>query len=149
MGGPIGKAPPWPKRARQPPAACFRPKKDRLPDAVLTELAAIGMTRATDVLSIENGQVTLKPSAQMDEAHAAAIASVEKTSGGFKIKFYDKLKALELLGSHLGMFGGSGRKEEEENNLLEAILSSTREAMDISDIQELQQTADPGDDLVE
>lgn len=126
-----------------------RQKKNRLPDAVLTELAAIGMTRATDVLSVENGQVTLKPSAQMDDTHAAAIASVEKTSGGFKIKFYDKLKALELLGSYFGMFGGSGRKEDEENNLLEAILSSTREAIDISDIQELQQTADSGDDLVE
>ena len=126
-----------------------RQKKNRLPDAVLTELAAIGMTRATDVLSVENGQVTLKPSAQMDDTHAAAIASVEKTSGGFKIKFYDKLKALELLGSYFGMFGGSGRKEDEENNLLEAILSSTREALDISDIQELQQTADSGDDLVE
>ena len=86
-----------------------RQKKNRLPDAVLTELAAIGMTRATDVLSVENGQVTLKPSAQMDDTHAAAIASVEKTSGGFKIKFYDKLKALELLGSYFGMFGGSGR----------------------------------------
>lgn len=126
-----------------------RQKKDRLPEAVLTELAAIGMTRATDVLCIENGQVALKTPAQMGQDHAAAIASVEKTSGGFKVKFYDKLKALELLGSHLGMFGGSGRREDEENNLLEAILSSTQEAVDTSDIQELQQAADPGDDLVE
>ena len=127
-----------------------RQKPDRLPEEILTELAAIGMTRATDVLYIEDGQVALKSPAKMGKDHAAAIASVEKTTGGWKVKFYDKLKALELLGSHLGMFGDrGGRREEEENNLLEAILSSTQEALDTSDIQELQQAADPGDDLVE
>lgn len=127
-----------------------RQKPDRLPEEILTELAAIGMTRATDVLYIEDGQVALKSPAQMGKDHAAAIASGEKTTGGWKVKFYDKLKALELLGSHLGMFGDrGGRREEEKNNLLEAILSSTQEAIDTSDIQELQQAADPGDDLVE
>ena len=127
-----------------------RRKQDRLPQEVLSELAAIGMTRATDVLYIEDGQVALKSPSQMGKDHAAAIASVEKTTGGWKVKFYDKLKALELLGDHLGLFGGSsGRREEEENNLLEAILASTREEIDTSDIQELQQAADPGDDLVE
>lgn len=114
---------------------------------ILAELAAIGMTRVTDVLQIQDGQITLKNPAQMGKNHAAAIASVEKTTGGFKVKFYDKLKALELLGDHLGMFGG--KREDEENNLLEAILSSTGEVVDTSDIQELQQTADSGDDLVE
>lgn len=115
-----------------------RKKKDRLPEEILKELAAIGMTRATDVLCIQDGQVALKDPEQMGKHHAAAIASVEKTAGGWKVKFYDKLKALELLGSHLGMFGAGGRREEEENNLLEAILSSTQEALDINDIQELQ-----------
>lgn len=127
-----------------------RLKKDRLPEKILKELAAIGMTRATDVLRVENGQMTLKNPEEMGKDHAAAIASVEKTSGGWKVKFYDKLKALELLGSSLGLFGDqSSRREEEENNLLEAILSSTREEIDISDIQELQQAADLSDDLVE
>ena len=122
---------------------------DRLPEQVITELAAIGMTRATDVLRIADGQVSIKEAAQMDQNHAAAIAAVEKTSGGWKVKFYDKLKALELLGTILGMFGSAGKREEEENNLLEAIISSTGEAIEICDIQELQQAADSGNDLVE
>ena len=126
-----------------------RKLEDKLPKQIVGELAAIGLTRATDVLTIEDGQVTIKAPAQMGRNHAAAIAGVEKTSGGWKIKFYDKLKALELLGEYLGMFGNGSSGKTEENNLLEAILSSTREGMEFGDLQELQQTAVAGHDLVE
>ena len=112
-------------------------ESDRLRSQVLKELAAIGLTRATDVLSVTDDKLQLKDPESMKPVHGAAIASVEKTSGGWKIKFYDKLKALELLGGYLGMSGAEG-KTEEKNNLLEAILSSTQEALDTSDIQELQ-----------
>ena len=124
-------------------------KTDRLPEAVIQELAAISLTRATDVLALENGQVSLKTPEQMGKNHAAAIASVEKTPGGWKVKFYDKLKALELLGDYYGLFGSTGRQKQEENNLLEAIIQSTKEALNTIDIQELQQAADFGHDLVE
>ncbi len=127
-----------------------RKMQERLPEQVLTELASIGLTRATDVLTMENGAVELKNPAKIGKKHGAAIASVEKTSSGWKLKFYDKLKALELLGTYLGMFGSAaGNREEGKTNLLEAILSSTQEVMDTSDIQELQQAADAGNDLVE
>ena len=114
-------------------------ESDRLRSQVLKELAAIGLTRATDVLSVTDDKLQLKDPESMKPVHGAAIASVEKTSGGWKIKFYDKLKALELLGEHFGFFGSqSAGMKPPENNLLEAILSSTREEMDTSDIQELQ-----------
>ena len=116
-----------------------RMESDRVRSQVLKELAAIGLTRATDVLSVTDDKLQLKDPACMKPSHGAAIASVEKTAGGWKIKFYDKLKALELLGSYLGLFGaGAEGKTEEKNNLLEAILSSTQEEIDTSDIQELQ-----------
>lgn len=127
-----------------------RTKQQKLTEDILQELAAIGLTRATDVLSIADEQIVLRAPSQMDAPHAAAIASVEKTSAGWKIKFYDKLKALELLGSHYGLFGSQdSRTQAEENNLLEAIVASTQEEISTRDIQELQQTANPGNDLVE
>ena len=126
-----------------------RNEKNTLPDKILAELAAIGLTRATDVLNLEDGQVTLKSSAQLGKQHGAAIAAVEKTSGGWKIKFYDKLKALEMLGDHFGLFSANAGREPEENNLLDAILRATGEKVITDDISELQQAADAGDVLVE
>lgn len=126
-----------------------RTKKERLPKQVLSELAAIGLTRATDVLQLGDGQILIKQPEQMKPEYAAAIAAVEKTAGGWKVKFYDKLKALELLGTYMGLFGSQSSRKEEPCNLLEAILASTREVMDTGDLQELQQTTADGDDLVE
>ena len=119
-------------------------------DRVAQELAAIGFARATDCLSIEDNALVLKSSGELTPEVGAAISSIERSSGGVKVKFYDKLKALELLGRHLGMFDGlQDRGEREQNNLLEAILAATDKEVVTDDIPELQQAADPGDDLVE
>jgi len=105
--------------------------------AVLEELAAIGFARATDCLQIKNGSLELADTDALPSHLQAAIASVERSSGGLKVKFYDKLKALELLGKLLGMFEG-GMPEQQENNLLEAIVGASREEVATHDIPELQ-----------
>lgn len=51
------------------------------------------------------------------------------------------LKGLELLGTHLGMFGKGQQAASsggEENNLLEQIVASTEEDLNTDDIQEIQ-----------
>lgn len=121
-----------------------------LPEQVIAELVAIGFARVTDFLCVQNNELVINATDALDPATGAAIASIERSSNGLKVKFYDKLKALELLGKLLGMFDGKGlREEKEQNNLLEAMLKATQEVMDTHDIPEFQQTAAFGDDVVE
>lgn len=91
-------------------------------DRVVMELAKIAFVNANDVIDAETA--TLKPDALPEDT--AAIQSVKvKTFGedGLEreIKMADKLKALELLGKHLGMFRDklevSGTLETEKTKL--------------------------------
>lgn len=116
---------------------------------VIEELAAIGFAKVTDYLYVEDNVLMIRPTEELTEREKAAIAAVERTSSGIKVKFYDKIKALELLGKHIGMFDGKGAPKGTDNNLLEAILAATREEVDLHDIPELQQAADAGNELVE
>ena len=107
------------------------------PEQVMRELAAIGFARVPDYLVIEDGDVRVKE--DLKPLERAAVASIEKTTTGIKVKFYDKMKALELLGKHFGLFEGKDTLEEKnENNLLEAILQATNQEVDTDDVSELQ-----------
>ena len=106
------------------------------PKQIIRELTAIAFARVPDCMVIEDGDVRLKEG--LKPLQRASIASIEKTSSGVKVKFYDKLKALELLGKQVGLFEGKGSKEQTDNNLLEAIVAATAQEVDIHDIPELQ-----------
>ena len=97
-------------------------------DRVLLELARIAFVNATDV--IDPKTATVRKDATEDDT--AAIQSVKvKTFGedGLEreIKMADKLKALELIGKHLGMFKErvvvSGMEEEKTklDNILQQL----------------------------
>lgn len=91
-------------------------------DAVLRELAAIGFSRATDYAAIRGPLVELTPTDQLTDEQKKAVASIEQGNFGVKLKLHDKVRALELLGKHLGMFDGKGgRDQDAQNNLLDAI----------------------------
>lgn len=115
----------------------------------MRELAAIGFAEATDFLCIEDDKLTFRSTKELSRSNRAAIASVERTSNGIRLKLYDKMKALELLGKYLKMFEDQPEQKTEENNLLEAILAATREVVETGDIPEIQQATDSGNDLVE
>ena len=122
--------------------------EEQLSRQILEELVAIGFARVTDYFFVREGLVQLKE--PLPEQAGTAIASLDTTGKGLKVKFYDKLKALELLGKHLGMFAGrDAGPGGEQNNLLEAILQATNEEVDTRDLPEIQQAAAAGHDLVE
>ena len=95
---------------------------------ILRELGAIAFARTTQLLVVRDGVLVVNDTADLPEALQCAIASVEKSTGGIKVKFYDKLKALELLGKAVGLFEGAAA-EQEDNGLLEAILAATEVPM--------------------
>lgn len=78
---------------------------------------------------------------------------VEKEAADYQdsnLKYSNKIRALELLGKHLGMFADkSPGRTNDGGNPLEAILQGTSGDIDIDGIQELQQASAAGDDLVE
>ena len=106
------------------------------PENILQELAAIAFARVPECMELVGSDVRLKE--KLKPAQRVAIASIEKSSAGIKVKFYDKMKALELLGKHFGLFEGKESVEENDNNLLEAILQATRQEVDTDDLSELQ-----------
>ena len=77
-------------------------------------------------------------------------ASIKEGQYGTEVKLHDKVKALELLGKHLGVFdSGNGPGNEQENNIFEVIDQSTREEIDTDEIPEIEPPAKSGHDLVE
>jgi len=124
-------------------------ENNALPQQILQELMRIGFARATDHVAVSGGALVIRPSEELTDDQAAAIASLERTSAGIKVKFYDKLKALELLGKMFGLYEGKTTQPSPDNHLLQAIMDGTREELNVYDIPELEQTSAHSDDLVE
>ncbi|KAF5059330.1 Terminase small subunit [anaerobic digester metagenome] len=77
-------------------------------DRIIQELAKLAFVNPTDVINMESASI--KSDASRDDT--AAIASVKvkitPTEDGYiterEVKTYDKIRALELLGKHVGLY---------------------------------------------
>ena len=77
-------------------------------EEILYQLAAIATADTTALVQVHDGALEIRSTDQLPKKLRCAIASIEKSTGGIKVKLYDKLKALELLGKYMGLFDGSG-----------------------------------------
>ena len=91
-------------------------------DRVVAELAKVAFANGANYAQVvtlthkEDGRpgaqiVELTETGNLTDDQRAAIASIEETKFGIKVSTYDKVRALELLGRHLGMFDGHGGEE--------------------------------------
>lgn len=127
-------------------------------DRVLQELARVAFANGTDFARVvvqeepveavdEEGEpktvirriqrVEIVDTDKVDVEKRSAIAGIKEGKFGIEVSSYDKLRALELLGKHLGMFEGKGgQKNAAENNLLQAIQNA--EEIDTDDLPEVE-----------
>lgn len=73
-------------------------------DRVVAELAKIAFSDPRDLMEWGPDGVVLRPSAELSGDQAASVAEVAENNAGLRLKKHDKVKALELLGRHIGMF---------------------------------------------
>jgi phage terminase small subunit len=77
-------------------------------EMVINELAKIAFSNMGKLAQWTASGVSFIPSEDLTADEIATVAEVSETTtmtgGSLKIKQYDKIKALDLLGKHLGMF---------------------------------------------
>ena len=114
-------------------------------DRVLQELARVAFANGTDFAQVvvreepvevvdEDGDlkqvvkriqtVEIVDTNRIDPEKRAAIAGIKEGKYGIEVSSYDKVKALELLGKHLGMFEKMNSAPDTPNNLIEQLLRS-------------------------
>lgn len=86
-------------------------------ERVLNELAKIAFADVTEFFEHDkkDGYVTLKKNF-LNSPNIGAVAGIEPTATGLKVKMNDKQKALEMLMRHLGQFNADTSQKSEMNN---------------------------------
>ena len=80
-------------------------------DQVVRELARVAFGNTKQIVSWGADGIILRESSELSEDEAAAVASVEETKTGLKVKQHDKVRALEALGRHLGIFENDNKQK--------------------------------------
>lgn len=129
-------------------------------DMILRELANVAFANGTDFAKVvcrevpmtavdEDGVpqtvtkrqqiVEIRDTSTIPKEKRAAISNIKEGKYGIEVSSYDKVRALELLGKHLGMFDAKSQTSHEgENNLLEMLVAGTGEDVNTDDLPEVE-----------
>lgn len=127
-------------------------------DRVIQELAMVAFANGTDFARVVSSEqpvsvvddegnlqevmrkvqrVELVDTDQLNQEKRAAISGIKEGKYGIEVSSYDKVRALELLGRHLGLFDGKATtRTNGGNNLLDAIKNT--EEINTDDLPEVE-----------
>lgn len=72
---------------------------------MIAELAAIAFADRTELAKVDkNGSVKFAPTDSLPDDVKKVISGIKEGKFGTEVSSYDKVKALELLGKHLGLW---------------------------------------------
>jgi phage terminase small subunit len=103
---------------------------------VIEELAKIAFSDIRDVLTVDNG---LRDISMLDEKTAKAISSIkiteDKSMGEVigetkEVKLWDKLRALDSLGKHFGIFERDNSQKKTDNVTIFELPNNGRDKTD-------------------
>lgn len=99
-------------------------------DFVLTELMKIAMANGSDFATLgKRNRVSFVPTDELPPEKRAAVAAIKKGKNGIEVKTYDKLRALELIGKHLGMFKED--RQETDQAAIQSFLDATKPSAEV------------------
>lgn len=112
--------------------------------AVVRELARLAFfDPGTVVRVLPGGVLEITPTDQLTDDQRRAVAAVSQSDGSTRIRFADKLRALELLGKHLGLFV---ERQEVVSRVTQTDEMSDEQLMKIAGFQSERNEAERGAD---
>lgn len=90
-------------------------------ERVLRELANVAFANATNYakVAVIRGEtvVGIVQTENLTPEQKAAVSCIKQTQNGIEVKLNNKIRALELLGKHLGMFADADNDNDEDDGI--------------------------------
>lgn len=73
-------------------------------EEVIVELAAIAFAKIGDYIDCSENRWRLRPLSSLTPEQGRALRHARQRENGFELRLHDKVRALDLLGQHLGLW---------------------------------------------